>query len=145
MLGLGLRAARPVLSNPFLSRYSSRALFSFVATVPRLSPLQSCYSRHLQTLSQPPRTLLLLRERQSRIASTSSSVPSLWTIQQINKAEAEADADPSNVDAQVNLFKLLIQSERPAGWKVIMSRWERMCEFVSIEALDHLNKVYSLS
>lgn len=35
------------------------------------------------------------------------------------------------MDAQINLFRLLIQSERPAGWKVVMSRWERMCEFVS--------------
>lgn len=131
MLGLGLRLASPsAYTRPFLVTtrcFSSRSLLIAAASgrsstfvVSRILPLVSS-----------PKTFHI------RHASTSLSgrFPSVHSIAAVTKAEAEADADPDNVDAQVRLFRLLIESERTAGWRVLMSRWERMCEFVSLNNL----------
>lgn len=126
MLGLGLRLARPLASpTHFLvtSRWaaSSRSLIHLAATSRR----SSCYntSKILQLTTSPKSPAI-------RHASN-SAFPPVHSVAIITRAEAEADADPNNVDAQVRLFKLLIESQRSAGWNVILSRWERMCEFVS--------------
>lgn len=133
MLGLGLRLARPLASpTHFLvtGRWaaSSRSLH-LAATFRRLS----CYntSRILQ-LSTPPKSTAIRN-------ASSSAFPPVHSVALITRAEAEADADPNNVDIQVLLFKLLIESQRSAGWNVILSRWERMCEFVSPVGLSFMS------
>ncbi|KAH8117450.1 ATP-dependent metallopeptidase Hfl [Phellopilus nigrolimitatus] len=141
MLGLGLRLARPLAAPNhllFCSRWPipTRSLFHLAAT-----------SRRLPCYTASSKTLQLLYSRQTpliRHASTPSSFPSVRALQLINKAEAEADANPNNVAAQVQLFGLLIGSERPAGWKVIMSRWERMCEFNPTSPLLRSDEAFEL-
>ncbi|KAI5124509.1 hypothetical protein M0805_003033 [Coniferiporia weirii] len=126
MLGLGLRLARPCAShNPFL--FGSRW------------PTVARSLVHLAAASRPPsrytpnsKVLQLLYSSTKPYIRHASSTPhflSVDSIQLISKAEAEADADPTNVTAQVQLFRLLIDSKRSAGWNVVMSRWERACEF----------------
>ena len=129
MLGLGLRLARPAVSpRPFFATahclFPSRSLLHLAATSARSSSLK--YSRIL-TLAHVPRTFHI---RHASLWSN-RSFPSVHSIAEVTKAEAEADSDPNNLDAQVRLFRLLVESARPAGWKVLMTRWERMCEFVS--------------
>ncbi|KAL0946900.1 hypothetical protein HGRIS_013063 [Hohenbuehelia grisea] len=55
--------------------------------------------------------------------------PSPLTVAQITRLEAEANANPENVDKQLALFQALLQTGVKAGYEVVISRWERMCEF----------------
>ena len=60
----------------------------------------------------------------------SSHTPSPRTVAEISKLEAIADSDPSNVASQVHLFQELLNTRSKTGRNIVMSRWERMCEFV---------------
>ena len=129
MLGRGLCLRRSLATPQSLflsSRCSTRSSRSLlhIAAPTRLSSCRNS-SRILQLINLP-------KQKCTRFASTTGSFPSVHSIASVTKAEVEADADPDNVDAQVKLFRLLIESERPAGWRVLTSRWERMCEFVSV-------------
>lgn len=128
MLGLGLRSLRSAASpniflcgprcpSPFRSFIRNASLHAAARPVPAKLPLKVL---QLVYLSNPG----------FRRASQLANLPPLHSVRQITQAEAEADANPSNVDAQVKLFRLLLESSRPAGRNVIVSRWERMCEFV---------------
>ena len=129
MLGLGLRSLRSAASpKTFLSGTSCPSPFrSFIRHASLLA------AAHPVTAKQPLKVLQLvsLSNPGFRRASQLATLPPLHSVRQITQAEAEADADPSNVDAQVKLFRLLLESSRPAGRNVVVSRWERMCEFVS--------------
>lgn len=134
MLGLGLRSLRPPISPFCYASIPNRpvAVRSFIRLATQQYPLPLQSRQHRITLSPPlpihvvKKTLLGIRH-----ASELSSVPPLHSIRQITQAEAEADADPDNVEAQLKLFRMLLESSRPAGRNVLISRWERMCEFVS--------------
>jgi ATP-dependent metalloprotease len=52
-------------------------------------------------------------------------------IANIASIEASADANPHDVEKQVALFNALVDTQVKAGYDVVISRWERMCEFVS--------------
>ncbi|KAL5490402.1 YME1 [Sanghuangporus weigelae] len=140
MLGLGLRLARPLASpRPLLvvarCFTPSRSLLHVAAASACSSSLRA--SRILPLVCYP-------RTFHIRYASTSSSgqFPSVHSIATVSKAEADADADPDNVDTQVRLFRLLIESERSAGWRVLLSRWERMCEFNPESPLLHSDEAF---
>lgn len=127
MLGLGLRSLRPTAFPTFFacgSRHPvlSRSFIQLAAQQARRVPSR-----------QPSDVLRLVKPFNFtvRYASELSNVPPVHSVRQITQAEAEADADPNNVGAQVKLFRMLLESARPAGRNVIISRWERMCEFVS--------------
>lgn len=131
-MGIGLRLVNPtpllqlrvVCQRTSSSRTFTRLALSTLSTTPRLSTSHLPHSRILTALSQSKLTSI-------RYASSSNVDGSIHSIREITQAEAEADADPNNVDAQVRLFHLLSETGRVAGCNVLMSRWERMCEFVS--------------
>ena len=58
-------------------------------------------------------------------------VPPPQVVAQIASLEAAADANPQDVEKQVALFTALMNTNVKAGYDVVVSRWERMCEFVS--------------
>lgn len=60
-----------------------------------------------------------------------SVVPAPQVVGNISSKEAEADANPNDVGKQIALFEALLNSRVPAAYEVVISRWERMCEFVS--------------
>ena len=127
MLGLGLRSLRPTASTTFFG-------LALRHPVPFRSFVQLAAHRSCFVPSRQPITILRFvkpLDFGARHASELSSVPPVHSVRQITQAEAEADSDPNNVDAQVKLFRMLLESTRPAGRNVIISRWERMCEFVS--------------
>jgi hypothetical protein len=66
----------------------------------------------------------------SKVAPT----PSPATIAGISRLEAEANAHPHDIDKQLSLFKELSVTKLRAGYDLIVSRWERMCEFVRLLA-----------
>ncbi|EJD05932.1 ATP-dependent metallopeptidase Hfl [Fomitiporia mediterranea MF3/22] len=141
MLGLGLRIARPLASPSSLfvaTRWCppSRTFLHLAAVTPRRSPCLNS-SRLLQLISSS-------RTYPIRFASTSSSAsfPTVHSVAAVTKAEVEADANPNDVAAQERLFRLLIESERPAGWNVLLSRWERMCEFNPGSPLLHSDEAF---
>lgn len=45
--------------------------------------------------------------------------------------EAEANANPQDVQRQVALFEALVGTGVKPGYDVVIARWERTCEFVS--------------
>lgn len=68
-----------------------------------------------------------------------SPVPPPQVVANIATVEAAADANPSDVEKQVALFEALLATNVKPGYDVLISRWERMCEFVRKHIL------YSLS
>lgn len=49
--------------------------------------------------------------------------------------EAEANANPHDVQKQIILFEGLVGTGVKPGYDVVIARWERMCEFVSSSLL----------
>ena len=58
-------------------------------------------------------------------------VPPPQVVANIASIEAAADADPHDVEKQTALFEALLATNVKPGYDVLVSRWERMCEFVS--------------
>ena len=63
--------------------------------------------------------------------SKPTATPSPDTVAEIARLEAEANTDPNNAHAHEELFRALAATKTKAGYDLIMSRWERMCELVS--------------
>jgi hypothetical protein len=61
---------------------------------------------------------------------TPQPTPSPIAVAHISRLEGEANAHPTNVDKQLELFFALVETKTQAGRDLIMARWERMCEFV---------------
>ena len=60
-------------------------------------------------------------------------VPPPQVVANIAAVEAAADANPHDVEKQVTLFEALLATNVKAGHDVLISRWERTCEFVSCQ------------
>jgi hypothetical protein len=94
---------------------------------PRSTPL--CFSpiltpSHHRSLSLPSIHSLLSRANVVR-------TPSPANIVNIARLESDANASPHDVAKQVLLFQGLADMKLKAGYNMIISRWERMCAFVS--------------
>jgi ATP-dependent metalloprotease len=92
---------------------------------PRLShvyrfpkPLQPCTRRNLSL------STLLNRAEPAK-------TPSPSVVANIVRIEAEANAAPHDISKQLVLFEALAATKAKAGYDLILTRWERMCEFVS--------------
>ena len=117
--GLGLRPGRPFcLSRTFSFSSPSSRLFSHLVFAQR-------HSRQ-SLLVTPPRRLLFQNLFQKRTV-----IPPL-VLANIKRLESAVDTDPNNAQAQAELFKLLLSTQTKAGYNNVMTRWERMCEFVSL-------------
>ena len=56
--------------------------------------------------------------------------PSPAVVANIALIEADANASPHNPQKQIALFEALMQTKNKAGYDLVATRWERMCEFV---------------
>ncbi|KIJ17405.1 hypothetical protein PAXINDRAFT_168077 [Paxillus involutus ATCC 200175] len=61
--------------------------------------------------------------------SKATSTPSPDTVVEIARLEAEVNADPNDLSKHIALFKAMVGTKTKAGYDLVMSRWERMCEF----------------
>jgi hypothetical protein len=69
-------------------------------------------------------------------ANKPSSSPSPLTVATISRIEADANANPHDVGKQLSLFQALVDSGVKPGYEIVVSRWERMCTFVSLPFKD---------
>lgn len=143
MLGLALRATRTgILSRQLLvSGFRSSARSLFVLSAPRLP---QCHNIPYNIPLQP----CVILSPKWRWVSLMSTVPQPAVVAEIARGETLADSIPNNVPAQLRLFNLCIKQGGDAGHKVIMSRWERMCEFVRFHSnstlfADHVVSIES--
>ena len=57
--------------------------------------------------------------------------PSALTVATIARIEADANLNPHDVGKQLTLFQALVDTGVKPGYDIVISRWERMCTFVS--------------
>lgn len=57
--------------------------------------------------------------------------PSPAIVANIARIEAEANNAPHDVNKQLALFQALVDTKAKPGYELLVTRWERMCEFVS--------------
>lgn len=58
--------------------------------------------------------------------------------------EAEANANPDDVAKQLALYQVLVETQVKAGYEVVITRWERMCEFNSTSPLLRSDVAFQL-
>ena len=58
------------------------------------------------------------------------SSPSPVAVAHIARLEADANATPHDLSKQLSLFESLVDTGLKPGYEVVVTRWERMCEFV---------------
>lgn len=63
---------------------------------------------------------------------------------EIARLEAEVNADPNDLSKHIALFKAMVGTKTKAGYDLVMSRWERMCEFVSSLSCRTIETIRSL-
>lgn len=71
-----------------------------------------------------------------------AQTPSPAVVANVARIEADANAAPHDVPKQLALFEALIATEAKAGYDLIVTRWERMCEFVGFLFLLRLQHLY---
>ena len=130
LLRTPLRTQRPVSSAciPFRQLSTSYSRLTLLHTS---NLLRRC-SKPLPTTPVPTRTLSLSSIFAPR---KPTPVPPPQVVANIAAIEAAADANPHDVEKQVALFEALLSTKVKAGYDVIISRWERMCEFVRCSSL----------
>jgi hypothetical protein len=87
----------------------------------RIEPFQT-----LNPLSRRSLTLSSLFGPRTKPTPT----PSPSTVADISLLEATANINHSDVDKQIALFEALLSTRVKAGYDTIISRWERLSEFV---------------
>ncbi|KAF8654142.1 hypothetical protein AX16_003672 [Volvariella volvacea WC 439] len=117
-------------------------------------PAQSCVRAHPPSFARPISTLELLRRPNApRLSSTPfarppyptippnhrplslfsrqkpTPTPSPLVVAHITRLEAEANVHPHDVAKQLALFHALLGTKLKSSYDLIISRWERMCEF----------------
>ncbi|KAG5651599.1 hypothetical protein H0H81_008120 [Sphagnurus paluster] len=66
--------------------------------------------------------------------SQSLQTPSPLVVAHITRLEAEANVNPHDSSKQLALFQALADTKLKSSYDLIISRWERMCEFTSINS-----------
>jgi ATP-dependent metalloprotease len=84
-------------------------------TLPTVSPTLICRSFSLGSLFSRPKPI---------------SSPSPVAVAHIARLEADANATPHDLSKQLSLFESLVDTGLKPGYEVVVTRWERMCEFV---------------
>ncbi|KAJ7632616.1 ATP-dependent peptidase [Roridomyces roridus] len=102
-------------------------------------------------LRLPPSTpqLILLQSRHLSLGSIfsrqkSSPAPSPHVVVEISKLEAEADVNRHDVAKQLALFQALASTKLKQSYEVVISRWEKMCEFDPSSPLLHSAEAFRL-
>ncbi|KAI6036589.1 ATP-dependent metallopeptidase Hfl, partial [Pisolithus microcarpus] len=115
----------PILQLRCLSTYHGRTvLLSSLQYSKSHSPSALPSSRLNLPLTQP----CIRRSLSWFTWSKPNATPSPDTVAEIARLEAEVNTDPNNSQAHEELFRALAATKTKAGYDLIMSRWERMCE-----------------
>lgn len=110
------------------------------STVPRICPslIRSSLSSHP---SYRPNTSPILSQTCHRrnlslgtflTRAKPAQTPSPAIVANIARIEADANAAPHDVAKQIALFEALVDTKNKAGYDLLVTRWERMCEFVCL-------------
>lgn len=59
------------------------------------------------------------------------SSPTPLVVAHITRLEAEANVHPHDVAKQLSLFEALLSTNLKSSYELVITRWEKMCEFVS--------------
>ncbi|KAF9464699.1 ATP-dependent peptidase [Collybia nuda] len=105
------------LQNPFISLNSHRTQTSVLSIIPgshRALSLGSIFTRSRPTQS-----------------------PSPLVVAHITRLEAEANIHPHDIVKQLALFQALEDTKLKSSYELIITRWERMCEFDKTSPLIH--------
>ncbi|KAG1753500.1 ATP-dependent metallopeptidase Hfl [Suillus lakei] len=76
--------------------------------------------------------------------SKASSTPAPAVVAKVAHLEAEANANPDDVTKQLALYQVLVGTQVKAGYEVVITRWERMCEFNSASPLLQSDAAFQL-
>lgn len=59
------------------------------------------------------------------------AAPTPLVVAHITRLEAEANVHPHDVAKQLTLFEALLETNLKSSHELVITRWEKMCEFVS--------------
>ncbi|KIK47041.1 hypothetical protein CY34DRAFT_21639 [Suillus luteus UH-Slu-Lm8-n1] len=112
------------------SRFTLASKASLLITQHRIQPLtaQPCLRRALSLFPW----------------SKPSSTPAPAVVANVARLEAEANANPDDVAKQLALYQALVGTQVKAGYEVVITRWERMCEFNSASPLLQSDAAFQL-
>ncbi|KAF7304881.1 ATP-dependent peptidase [Mycena kentingensis (nom. inval.)] len=145
VLFLAACRARPPPSFPL--HFVVRPLSSLGASRVRVLP------RHPTAPSTPSPTLNILLSQSrhlslgsifSKSKAAAASAPSPHVVVEISKLEAEADINRHDVAKQITLFQALVSTNFKQSYEVVISRWEKMCEFDPSSPLLHSGEAFRL-
>jgi ATP-dependent metalloprotease len=126
-----LRASAARASPPSLFLAASARFFSnLFPQVHRIPGPLVFQGRHPRFLYQPcsPR-MLSLGSIFSRTRPVAAPTP--LVVAHISRLEAEANVHPHDMAKQLALFEALMETNLKSSYELIITRWEKMCEFVS--------------
>ncbi|KAG6897572.1 hypothetical protein C0992_000160 [Termitomyces sp. T32_za158] len=107
-----------------------------------------CARRFLVPRAQPSVLALYSRRDISLLSKFSrgrpSQIPSPLVIAHISRLEAEANVSPHDLSKQLALFQALADTKLTSSYELIISRWERMCEFDSSSPLLRFAPAFQL-
>ena len=63
--------------------------------------------------------------------SKPTAAPTPLVVAHITRLEAEANVHPHDVPKQLMLFEALLSTNLKSSYELVITRWEKMCEFVS--------------
>jgi ATP-dependent metalloprotease len=63
--------------------------------------------------------------------SKTEATPTPHVVALITRLEAEANVHPQDISKQLALFEALLDTKLHSSYELVVTRWERMCEFVS--------------
>lgn len=114
-------------------------------------PAHSLSARHISTLDVLPRATVLRQTVPRPYSPTLSScarrhlslgsifsrpkpvtTPAPLVVAHVTRLEAEANVHPHDVAKQLALYQALLDTKLKSSYDLVISRWERMCEFVRI-------------
>ncbi|EGO18566.1 hypothetical protein SERLADRAFT_454144 [Serpula lacrymans var. lacrymans S7.9] len=76
--------------------------------------------------------------------SKPTATPSPAIVANIARLEADANSHPHDVSKQVALFQALAETNAKPGYDLVITRWERMCEFDSSSHLVRSDTAFQL-
>jgi len=136
--------ARAHLPRPL---FPIRARFLTSASTSRIhrnsSPFVSFGHHYILAPTPCSRRMLTLGSIFSR--SKTEATPTPHVVALITRLEAEANVHPQDISKQLALFEALLDTKLHSSYELVVTRWERMCEFVSYPYESSLQTSYLLN
>lgn len=122
---------------------------------PIFKSFHSLSFRHPASLQQRSLSLLIIQQRPTLFHQQCSSTtrflslgsifsrpkptaaPTPLVVAHITRLEAEANVHPHDVSKQLSLFEALSNTKLKSSYDLIITRWERMCEFVRCTSFSY--------